>query len=407
MKKFLTDVVLSVLARRASDKRDSAKDNSAKDTCITVFFEADDFLPLLTDGADDGWRAGGAEVQQSYLARGFALDDRFRAVLAGSDPRPATLDEKFEYIQIPGHITRGLPLIGRLINLMRSQATFKEVSLPAVFLQTQFERLDLSYAAQAAGVKIVRWINGDSIVEPDSAIDEVSRMHITRRLDAADALVAQSVYQQELIEKFLKRPSTVIGSMLPDMPQAQDATSRFESRSVLWVGRNHQTKNPEGLLDLAELMPTVDFIFVAAPSDASPEYQDTIAKRAQALPNVIYHPGLPLEETQRLYGNVSMCVNTSHTEGMPNTLIEASVVGIPTGALYVNPENLLVEDNGCFSAGGDMKALVEWIQETLDDIRLYEKRCKQVRELALHQWDNQKVIDDYWRIFKSVMLRHP
>jgi glycosyltransferase involved in cell wall biosynthesis len=289
--------------------------------------------------------------------------------------------------------------------LARSQATFKDVLLPAVFLQTQFERLDLTYAAQAAGIWIVRWINGDSIVEIDSAIDEVSRMHINRRLAAADALVAQSSYQQKLIKKNLSRPSTVIGSMIPDMPQAEPAYARFGNRRVLWVGRNHPTKNPEGLLALAELMPRVSFFLVAAPSDASPEYQRAIEKCARELSNVTYYPGLPLDATKRLYGNASLCVNTSHTEGMPNTLIEASVVGVPTGALYVNPEALLIEENGCFSARGDNEALTAWIYETLDDFDLFEKRCAKVQQLAQRYWDSQKVIDDYYHLFSRVFSK--
>ena len=404
MKKSCTDAVLSLLERLVSGKRKHNESFPVGHAQITVFFEADDFLPLLLGSDADGdWRAGGAEVQQSYLAKGFSLDNRFRVVLAATKPRPIALDERFEYVQIPSHIKRGLPFVGRIINLARSQATFREVSLPAVFLQTQFERLDLTYAAQAAGVRIVRWINGDSIVEMDSAIDEVSRMHINRRLAAADALVAQSSYQQELIAQNLDCESTVIGSMLPDMPQAEHITSRFRNRQVLWVGRNHPTKSPEGLLALAELMPEVSFLLVAAPSDASPEYQSAIERRAQELPNVSYYPGLPLSETKRLYGSASLCVNTSHTEGMPNTLIEASVVGIPTGALFVNPEMLLSDDNGCFSAKGDSDALIAWIQETLSDIELYERRCRGVRQLAQRYWDNEKVIDDYHRLFRRVL----
>ncbi|MCL2024331.1 MAG: glycosyltransferase family 4 protein [Coriobacteriia bacterium] len=383
--------------------------NGAPTNRITVFFEADDFLALLTGDSCDDWTIGGAEVQQSYLARSFAVDERFHVVLAANRPRPAALDDGFTYVQIPAHLKRGLPIAGRIVNLLRSRATFDTVKPPAVFLQTQYERFDLTYAAQRAGIKIVRWINGDSLVDGSNLIDETARRRLNYRLKMADALVAQSPHQQQLIAQNLHRESTVIGSIVPAMGGVgaeadthTDTHTRFGARTALWVGRCHPVKNPEAFLDLAETLPEVYFTLVAAPCDATQEYQDAITTRANSLSNVTLHAGLSLDATQRLYGQVSLCVNTSHSEGMPNTLIEAFAAGIPTAALTVNPEGLLVEENGCFCAEGDPKDLARWIQRMLDDVVLYAAQCDKVQLGAKKQWSNEKVVDDYYRLFVDV-----
>lgn len=373
----------------------------AQDRPITVFFEATDFLPLLSDD-DRDWVAGGAEVQQSYLAQGFAHDPRFRVVLADTIPRPSSLDSRFSYVQIPAHIKRGLPYVGRLINAARSSRTFDDIELPAVFLQTQFERLDLTYAARGAGIKIVRWINGDSIVDVGPDINEITRMHIERRVKPADALVAQSTHQQRLIANNLNRESTVIGSMVPVLSGGDPLPQRFAAQTALWVGRCHPMKNPQGYLDLVAKLPDINFIMVAAPCDAKQSYQDEIIAHAQNLPNVEFFYGLSLERTQQLYAHATLCVNTSDSEGMPNTFIESSLAGIPTAALSVNPEGLFIEENGCFCAQGDIDALATWIRHIMGEYELYADRCGKVADMAQHQWNDQQVIDDYYQLFRQV-----
>jgi glycosyltransferase involved in cell wall biosynthesis len=86
------------------------------------------------------------------------------------------------------------------------------------------------------------------------------------------------------------------------------------------------------LLELARRMPDVPFRMVGGPV-ASSEGQLTwqrIQAKAASLPNVKLDGFLPYEAADALYPAARVFLNTSVSEGFPNTFLQAWARGVPT-----------------------------------------------------------------------------
>jgi glycosyltransferase involved in cell wall biosynthesis len=93
-----------------------------------------------------------------------------------------------------------------------------------------------------------------------------------------------------------------------------------DPKKVIWVGRNSFEKRPDILQNIAKCMPEYTFIqCLAEEGSTHPENK---------INNVIvYYNVLDDEWMQTLYAESSICLNTSDTEGIPLSILEAHSQG--------------------------------------------------------------------------------
>jgi glycosyltransferase involved in cell wall biosynthesis len=144
----------------------------------------------------------------------------------------------------------------------------------------------------------------------------------------AETIVAQTETQRGLITRQLMRDSALVPppTVLPPDPVAPRAGGRPR---LLWVGRFSPEKRMEWFLDLAYLLPEMDFDVLGAANRPTP-YASELVRRAAALPNVVLHGHVAHEAVADFYRRASLLALTSRFEGFPSTMMEAWSHGLPT-----------------------------------------------------------------------------
>lgn len=151
----------------------------------------------------------------------------------------------------------------------------------------------------------------------------------------ADAVIVQNKRQQFLLEKHFKRQGQIIHNAFPDI---NEEISRGET--ILWVANIRRKKQPELFLDLAKRFPQESFVMVGGPVKGDERLYEIIKKKASSIPNLCFKGFLPLEDAEKEFSRAKIFVNTSSSEGFPNTFIQAWRRGIPVVS-FIDPDNLI------------------------------------------------------------------
>lgn len=207
---------------------------------------------------------------------------------------------------------------------------------------------------------------------------DVERVHLNQRyglpiraaylwaLKSADAVIAQSDYQQKVLEENFDLASEVIpnGYSLPDESAVLPAKER---EFVLWVGSSdEEQKRPELFLELAEQLPTLDFVMVSMPTHDDDGYHQELTRKAGNVPNVEFIGGVPPDEIHEYYRRAQLLVNTSAYEGFPNTFLEAWRFATPVVSLSFDLDGTL-KNEAVGTLAGSSDQLVTEVQILVGD----------------------------------------
>jgi glycosyltransferase involved in cell wall biosynthesis len=168
-------------------------------------------------------------------------------------------------------------------------------------------------------------------------------------LRRADAVVAQTEVQRDLLKANYGRDSVLIPNFLDSEPVELPESCRTE---ILWVGKLREIKRPLMFVALAKALPQLSFTMIG------PHFQDEIGlyeavmDAAKDLPNLAVLGFQPLPEVEKHFDRARVLVSTSEMEGFPNVFLQAMRRGVPIvsfvdpdGMIRANPElGAIVED---------------------------------------------------------------
>lgn len=185
-------------------------------------------------------------------------------------------------------------------------------------------------------------------------------------LKRADAILVQTESQQQALFETYGLTSKIAG-MLVEQPAhitlkpGDDINAALASVAknidVLWVANIKPEKRPEMLIELANVLPHVNFHMVGAKMPGHEDLYFKIVRWAVACPNVIFHGGVPYRDIGRLFDRAKLFVNTSELEGFPNTYLQAWVRGIPVIATF-DPGGVI--DREGLGVARDMTPSLAW-----------------------------------------------
>lgn len=148
---------------------------------------------------------------------------------------------------------------------------------------------------------------------------------------------------------------------------------------ILWVGRRVDWKNPELFLDLAETFDSEKYVMICPKTGDNHELHERIEERAAGIENLELIERVPRDEIQEYFDRAKIFVNTSDSEGFPNTFVEAGIGSTPILSYRVNPDNFIEEWECGYSADGNnckLKIYLRQLIENDEDRRKKGKNCR-------------------------------
>lgn len=186
---------------------------------------------------------------------------------------------------------------------------------------------------------------------PRNFLKRIDKHLLEYGIKNATMVVAQTTEQAQLLQQCYGRKVDIIVPNAQGQIALSDPDKKTSPALVLWVANFKSFKQPEVFLELAkrfENTPT-RFMMVGATNSNYRELMKEIATQS----NLEYMGQLPQDKVMELFEKASVFVNTSSSEGFPNTFIQAWMASVPVISLHVNPSDTLSNGIGYCSKSID------------------------------------------------------
>jgi len=214
----------------------------------------------------------------------------------------------------------------------------------------------------------------------------------------ANVVICQHKEQQGAFQKNFGITATVIPSMYIVEDELQ--IGRWGSREyILWVGRLIEWKQPEIFVRLAEKFPKEKFLLITN-SNAS-QFKNIVNK----ISNLEIKEDVPFEDMDYYFKKAKVFVNTSSSEGFPNTFLQAAKNKTPVISLQVNPDEMLEKYQIGRCANGSFYKLSNDLAEILGNDLLWQTMSENAYHYAKKNHDINTVVREYKDIFRGLISK--
>ena len=254
---------------------------------------------------------------------------------------------------------------------------------------------------------IVHTFHGHHLYDPEFGLVKRSILNMWERRLAkrTDAIVTIGErVKRELLEVGIGKESQYIsippgisdlklGSKTAAMKKLGIAKERRPI--VVWLGRFTEVKRPDRVIELAKK--AEGFFFVMA---GGGELEESI--RASAPANVLV-AGWQKKEEMWAIADIALC--TSDSEGMPLSLIEAQMAGIPVVSTYVGSVDEIVVDGVTGRLGKrDVELLsgLEWVKTNQKRIVKKSALSRKIKKLAHEKFKVETMATAHRELYRKL-----
>jgi glycosyltransferase involved in cell wall biosynthesis len=144
-----------------------------------------------------------------------------------------------------------------------------------------------------------------------------------------------------------------------------------EREGILWIGRCSKQKQPELFIKIAQKNPDKKFTMVCPKIDEN--YFNYIKSLAEVVHNLVFVDFVDFENTWKYFEETKVFVNTSISEGFPQTFVQAVTCGVPIISLNVNPDDFILKYSCGYACGGDVTLLENNVSRLFHNDNLYNQ----------------------------------
>lgn len=213
-----------------------------------------------------------------------------------------------------------------------------------------------------------------------------------RSLKTSTLVITQNRQDHDNLKTHLNIDSMVI----PNGHRIPVNTPR-EKETILWVGRSAAVKGPRRFLELAAALPEEPFVIICQRATGDTQYGE-LKTAAANIENLQFIEQVPFSEVDGYFEQAKVFVNTSDSEGFPNTFIQACKAGTAILSYAVNPDGFLDAHQCGICCHGEMSTLSAQLGEMLRENR-YQQFGSHGLDYVRVQHDIGKIIDRYKMIF--------
>jgi glycosyltransferase involved in cell wall biosynthesis len=338
---------------------------------------------------------GGAEVQQSILAREFVRRGYRVSMVCRDHGQPPVCQVDGVTVIRAHRADGGIPRLKTALRYFKLWRAMAHANADVYYQQNAgaLTGLVMAFARYRRKLGIFTGAH-DLDFEPSLPLIPPGRDRDLYRwgLKHASAVVAQSPVQQVACRRHFSLESKLIRS-------CYDHSGRpgHQEGVILWVANVKPHKRPELFVELARRLPAYRFRLVGGGSAGD---EQAIQSLAAHLPNLELTGFVPFAEVEPHFDGAAVFVNTSVGEGFPNTFLQSWSRGIPTVSFF---------DPDCAVDGRQVGIVANTLDQMADALQRLKREPGYWRQHAADAitFFNQNfqvgmVLDGYERLFDSL-----
>jgi glycosyltransferase involved in cell wall biosynthesis len=382
----------SELRSTSEDKTSIIMPGENKTNKIRVCFVAPKAYPIFNPAI--GTYFGGAEVDLYYLATEIAKDADYEVSFIVADYGQKDIEVIEDVVVIKSLNFRANALSGLFKTWIALKTAGADIYVlkcasPGVPVVAKFCKLhQKSFVYRLA-----------SLLESDGTY--VRQHPVLGRLFRWSLRQAKLVFAQNKIDnENLTRTMGISSQVIPNghrLPAAQ----KQKRDTILWVGRDDPVKKPERFLELARAIPNEHFTIICQTLNDDQHYKDLIEQAGQ-IANLEFIRHVPFNRINDYFQRAKVLVNTSDSEGFPNTFIQACNCGAAILSFNVNPDGFLETYKCGLCSNGDFARMTQNMRFLLDGDR-YVEFGAEARRYSEKYHDIKKIAGEYKVIFQNLL----
>ena len=348
---------------------------------------------------------GGTATYLFNLLEGLEKSHVETKLILGNVPYNETEDsrvEQLDYQRIPG-LSRAIAPVRDLLARRKLWDIVKDYQPDLIHCHTF--KAGLLVRSKKTSIPIIHTFHGHHLYDPDyGKFARLVLNGIERKLArrSKKILTIGSRVGEELlgvgIGKKSQYQSIVPGVRVPKISDRSKIVERFSLHpnrlNVLWMGRLTRVKRPDRVIEIAKHYPEVNFI-MAGDGELREELE------AKAEENVHF---LGVQSSDEMFSLADIVLLTSDSEGMPLTLIEGQMAGVPAIATDVGSVSEIVEHEVTgLVTSTQIEKIISSLGRLLGDSMLRSTMAKNARERALSRFSIETMVDSHIQVYKQAL----
>ena len=321
---------------------------------------------------------GGEQVQHTLLARALARRGLEVSMVVADYGQPDGLEIDGVRLHRAHALGAGVPVLRfvhpRLTGLWRALG---RADAQVYYVSTASAQLGIVAAfARRHGRRVVFRIAHDLDCDPQRLLIRFwrDRKLYEWGLRRADVVLAQSEQQRAALKAHYGLDSRVAAMLVE--PAARDLGFVPRDVPVLWVNNLRPFKRPDLALALAERLPHLRLHMIGGPQAGHEDLFAQTRRRSAGVTNLLFHGRVPYHDVNDYYERARVFVNTSDSEGFPNSYLQAWRRGVPTVSFF-DPDGLIRRHGLGHAARSleDMARAVDRFASSAEDWQAASRRC--------------------------------
>ena len=259
--------------------------------------------------------------------------------------------------------------------------------------------------SKKTSIPIIHTFHGHHLYDPDYgkfarfALNAIERILAKR---SKKILTIGSRVGKELLDvgigKKSQYQSISPGVRVPKLSERSKIVERFslnpDCLNVLWMGRLTRVKRPDRVIELAKRYPEDNFI-IAGDGELRQELE------AMSPDNVYF---LGVQNSDEMFSLADVVLLTSDSEGMPLTLIEGQMAGVPAIATDVGSVSEIVEHEATgLVTSTQREQMISSLGRLMDDSMLRSTMSENARKRALSRFSIETMVDSHIQVYKQAL----
>lgn len=369
------------------------------DRLPSICFVAPDAFPVLS-GDTRVRSVGGAEVQQVIVAGELVKRGYTVSMVCQDFGQPDGVEISGIRVFRTFRQDAGLPVVRFVWPRLTSTWRCLEKAGADIYYQRTAGMLTgvVAEFCRRNGRKSIFAAAGNPDLEPNTPRIEYARDRWIYEygLRHVDRILVQNKEQERLCLANFGRTPTLVPNCYPLPENRAQAGGRY----VLWVSTIRSLKRPDLFLDLAQALPRFRFRMIGGPGRGEAPLFKAIMERARTIPNLEFLGFVPYARVNEHFDTASIFVNTSESEGFPNTFLQAWARGVPTVSFIDCGARVHGRHVGC--QAGTFASMVDRVAGLLGSDTERAREGRVCRDYFIGNHAPGRVLDLYERIFTEL-----